>query len=113
MRGEQGPRGLGTPEQCQGQLIPEGGGWEGPRWSESPLHLLAAEFHPSASFKNRTPVEKVPSWKVPVILAQRKCLSEDQEQYLGAILFCSGSGKERSQTFGVLVSLPTTRANKV
>lgn len=42
-------RGLRAPEQCPGLLIPGGRGWEGPRRSEPPLHLLAAQFPPSFS----------------------------------------------------------------
>lgn len=38
----------------------------------SPLHLLAAEFPPSASFKNQTPAANLAPWKMPAIRCTRQ-----------------------------------------
>ena len=91
----QGPLGLGTPQQYQGQLIPREGVWEGPSWSESPLHLLAAEFPPSASLKIG-PLQLNWPRKGPIALFTEKSASPMMESNAWR-LFCPGSGKERER----------------
>lgn len=78
---------------------------------ESPFHLLAAEFPPSASFKNQTPEVELAPCK-PVIL----CTDKVPFQWSRAMikkLFCLGSGKEKETRldFGVQVSPPTSEEN--
>lgn len=70
----QGPHALGAPEQSWGQLIPQGGWLGGTTLSGSPLHLLAAEFPPSASFKEPPAVRLAFSVKYQQHLDPRKFL---------------------------------------